>query len=131
MSWTVNPSLLRLRAQIDAAHPHRDESSDGTIGNAAHQAEKSDHNPDAFDVVNAMDITHDPKNGVDCNVIAEALRKSMDPRISYVIWNKRMFSSYRAHGVLPWSWRVYNGESPHDHHMHVSAVASGKDWSIG
>src|SRR5215831_10387849 len=89
----VASSLLTIRSQIDAIAPGRSKDSDGTIGDAAHQGRKSDHNPDQDGVVTAIDITHDPAHGVNAGEFAEMLRVSKDPRIKYVISNARIFSS--------------------------------------
>jgi hypothetical protein len=51
---------------------------------------------------------------------AEALRKSKDRRIKYVIWNKQMFSAYAASGYAAWTWRPYSGPNLHTVHMHLS-----------
>lgn len=126
MKWKLNPELVKLRAQIDKAYPNRDTSWDGWIGDTAHSAKKSDHNPDENGIVNAIDITHDPENGCDAGKIAEALRLSKDPRLKYCIWNRRIFSSV----VRPWVWRVYKGENPHDHHVHVSVGGDAVPWKI-
>jgi len=126
MAWTLNPVLKKLLAQIDAKYPRRDKSWDGTIGDARHATEKSDHNPDEHGIVNAIDITHDPKNGFNAAVFAEALRMHQDPRLKYVIFNSRIFSSL----VQPWVWRKYNGASPHDHHVHVSVGGDPVPWII-
>jgi hypothetical protein len=40
--------------------PERSKESDGSIGNAEHSARQSDHNPDQFGIVRAIDITNDP-----------------------------------------------------------------------
>ena len=85
MGFRVAKSLLALRDQVDASAPHRDKSSDGTIGDLSHQSRKSDHNPIASGVVTAMDITNDPAHGVVARDIAEMLRISQDLRIKYVI----------------------------------------------
>src|SRR5690348_18451057 len=45
-NWQLTRGLQNLRAQVDAAFPDRDTTSDGTIGDKAHQAETSGHNPD-------------------------------------------------------------------------------------
>lgn len=119
MAWRLAKSLGALRDAIDALAPGRDKSSDGAIGDAAHAARKSEHNPDADGVVRALDITHDPASGVDTRQLAEQLRQSRDQRILYVISHGRIFSS----AVAPWEWRPYSGSNPHDRHMHVSVVA--------
>jgi hypothetical protein len=98
--------------------PGRNKSSDGTIGDLSHQNRPSDHNPNKDGVVTAIDITHDPAHGVDAGQIAEMLRLSRDPRIKYVISNRRIFSSQKQ----PWQWRPYNGPNAHTHHVHLSVV---------
>lgn len=124
--WTLAPSLSALLQQINAAYSKRSKAWDGTIGDERHQQEKSDHNPNERGIVCAADITHDPANGCDGDKLSEALRLSCDPRIAYVIFNRRIFSST----VKPWTWRAYNGESPHDHHVHVSVFDDERGWRI-
>lgn len=136
MSWRVAVSLDVLLAQINEAAPQRSKISDGSIGDADHANRSSDHNPHCGPgVVTARDFTHDPENGADMNEIAEALRLSRDPRIKYVIWDKRMFSSYSGTGFNAWEWRPYNGVNLHTAHMHVSVNCGSHDgsgqWSIG
>ena len=125
-AWRVAKSLTTLRDQINALAPKRRKDSDGTIGDAAHCHRDSDHNPHVRDgsmgVVTALDITHDVAGGCDCVTLADQLRNSRDERIKYVIWNRRMYSSY-VHGEGgPWVWRPYTGSNPHDKHMHVSVA---------
>jgi len=91
--------------------------ADGTIGDAAHAARQSDHNPDSNGVVHAFDLTHDPGHGVDCNRLSEEIRIRKDPRVKYVIWSRRIFDG----GV--WVWRAYDGVSPHTDHIHVSVLS--------
>ena len=128
--WRLARSLVKLRAQIDALSPKRNRAHDGSVGDTSHSARKSDHNP-AHGIVHAIDITHDPEHGCNAADIAEALRKSRDPRILNVIWNRRIFSSQ----IKPWVWRPYGGENPHDKHIHISVKIAGEDdqkpWSIG
>jgi hypothetical protein len=75
-TWRVSKRLEKLRAQVNAAAPGRSKASEGTKGDDAHAARRSDHNPDSKGIVRALDITHDPKNGVDSEKLAEALRLS-------------------------------------------------------
>lgn len=125
-NWQLNSALTYLLAQVNAMAPSRSKASDGTIGDTAHASRKSDHNPDAFGIVNAIDITHDPENGCNAALIAEALRKSHDCRIKYVIHAGRIFSSK----VLPWTWRPYTGENAHAHHVHVSVYGAEQEWRL-
>jgi lysozyme family protein len=122
-NWRLSKSLEKLRQQVNAAAPGRSRSSDGTIGDVAHSARKSDHNPDAKGIVRAIDITHDPKGGVDSEKLAEALRLSRDQRISYIISNRKIAASYAVHGEEAWTWRPYAGANAHDKHCHISVVA--------
>lgn len=122
MKWRVAKALLTLRDQVNARFPERDKSWDGTIGDTAHSSRKSDHNPNEAGVVCAMDITHDPENGVDSYKMAEQLRLGGDSRIKYVISNKKIFSSTQS----PWVWRKYSGSNPHDHHVHISVKSPAR-----
>lgn len=123
MSWRAVKSLLVLRSQIDAAHPNRAKGADGTLGDARHQTEASDHNPHVYaalgsmPVVCALDITHDTAHGCDTYGCADMLRQSHDPRIAYIISNHRITGP--NHG---WRWDPYSGSDPHTGHMHVSTV---------
>lgn len=131
MTWRLAGSLVALRTQINAAWPARSRVSDGTIASRTHSIQNptSDHEPNSQGVVCAMDITHDPASGADMNLLAENLRASRDPRIKYVIWNRRIYSSTNT----PWTWRTYSGSNPHTKHLHLS-VAGAYDrldrWDI-
>lgn len=118
--WRVATSLLVLRDQINDLWPNRDRSSDGTIGDAAHQNEVSDHNPDYLGIVRALDITHDPVNGCDIDALTDALAASRDSRISYVIANRLIM--FGLDGENPWTWHAYSGSDPHTGHVHISVV---------
>ncbi len=123
MAWRVAKSLLHLRDQINQAALNRSKASDGTIGDAAHASRDSDHNPWVQDgdvgVVTAMDITDDPGDRCDAEQIVQALVRSRDARIKYIIWNRRIISSQ----VQPWVWREYGGRNPHTKHFHLSVLA--------
>lgn len=113
MAWRLAKSLITLRSQVDAAWPNRSKASDGTIGDAAHQATKSEHNPNAAGVVTAIDITHDPASGADMQKLADSLIASGDSRIWYIIFNRRIWEDGR--------WTPYSGTSdPHTNHLHLS-----------
>ncbi|HYO15255.1 MAG TPA: hypothetical protein VE685_18820 [Thermoanaerobaculia bacterium] len=122
--WRVAKSLLVLRDQVNRKAPGRNKDSDGTIGDIIHQGRASDHNPWVRDggvgVVTALDITHDPRSGCDAGVLAESIRGSLDARVKYIIWNRRIANSSSISGQPPWAWRPYNGRNPHDKHVHIS-----------
>lgn len=92
MSWTLAPCLDTLRRQVNEDYPNRDKTSDGTVGDLSHQARVSDHNPDADDVVCAIDLTDDETApGMDADDLAdEVMAEQMAlpasaRRITYVI----------------------------------------------
>lgn len=113
--WHLAPSLAALFAEVNARWPNRDHASDGSIGNAAHQATVSDHNPDwsAGGVVRAIDVD---KDGIDVQQLLDATVR--DQRVAYVIWNKRIASA--TDDGAPWDWEPYNGTNDHTHHIHIS-----------
>lgn len=131
MSWPFNPrpakSLLILRDQYNTKYPSRSKDSDGMLGDELHAARVSDHNPNAQGVVTALDITHDPAHGLDIAVESQRLVLNNDPRIKYVIANKRIWEPGKG-------WQAYSGTDPHTNHMHVSVNASNGDltmpWNI-
>lgn len=123
-AWRAMTSLLVLRDQADEAAPARSRASDGLVGDAAHQGEVSDHNPHPVAgvgpaMVSALDLTHDPAHGFDSYKFAEVLRVHRDPRIKYVISNRRIFDSS---GSDAWTWRPYSGSDPHTNHVHISVL---------
>jgi len=116
MSWRVAKSLETLRHQLNDAFPHRSTAADGGVGDLRHRRSKSDHNPNSKGVVTARDFTHDPRNGLDCHLLAVDLVKSRDKRIKYIIWDSKICSSK----VSPWKWRKYKGRNKHTKHLHIS-----------
>lgn len=126
-NWRVAASLLILRTEVNAAAVRRSTASDGTIGDPAHAARESDHNPNGAHVVCAMDLTNDPAHGADMSKLAGFLLHNPHPALKYVIWNRRIAS--RTHG---WSWLPYHGTNPHTHHVHISVgpTAAGYDCRL-
>jgi hypothetical protein len=117
-NWRLAKSLEKLRIQINAAHPTRSRVSDGSVGDISHSKRKSDHNPNARGVVTAIDITHDPANGVDCNTLSHQLVK--DRRTKYIIWNSKIYRRYKPE----LGWAAYTGSNPHDKHLHISVLGA-------
>lgn len=124
--YRIAVSLDVLRRECNARAPQRDTASDGWIGDLAHAATWSDHNPNAAGVVCALDITHDPAAGADCNNWSELWRLHPHPDVKYVIWAGRIWSAYPHGDTPPFTWRPYTGADPHTSHVHVS-VGVGPD----
>ena len=123
MSWKLVAGGVTLRNQINERWPNRDKRSDGSIGDADHQARQSDHNVDSRGLVHAIDIDEDLKGSNNDNkwfadqLIAYARNnKPGSARLKYVVYENRI-----ASGTYPkhyWTWR--NGDYGHDIHMHIS-----------
>lgn len=120
--WRVAGCLLQLVDEANEANPNRSKSSDGTIGNAAHQATKSDHNPDGNGVVRADDLT---SLGLDLPAAFERGRQltaaGRMPWLAgggYFILNRRITAPDFS------GWRVYTGANPHIAHGHTSCSAN-------
>ena len=134
MTWRVSKALLTLQAEVNAAHPGRSRVSDGTVGDTAHSARVSDHNPDENGIVHAWDVTvwdgDDPDDLDDvAQPLAEFLRAGRDPRVKYVIHRGQMFRSYDKPGIPAWTWSPYTGPNGHFHHVHVSVYGDdGAPW---
>lgn len=107
-------SLRRLGREVDALFPHRTFTSDGWIGDAAHQARQSDHNPDGRGIVHALDIT---SARIEPWVVVVAA--CVHPSTNYVIFRGRIFS--RTHRFVG---RFYEGPDRHMTHIHVSILTT-------
>lgn len=121
MSWRLAKSLIQLRNQINEAFPARDKESDGSIGDAAHSARKSDHNPNAAGVVTAIDVDRDFNDGHDGRELVSALVASQDPRIKYIIFERQISETGNVT-----RWSPYFGKNAHNHHVHISVSANPK-----
>jgi hypothetical protein len=115
----------QLRSEINTKYSNRDKRSDGWIGDTAHNARKSDHNPDKQGWVRAIDIDSDLVKGSSKEswLLAEQIKTIAlkgDKRLSYIIHQHRIASPRQN-----WAWRVYKGSNPHVSHIHISFTKSG------
>lgn len=124
-------------AEINAHAPNRSKASDGGLGDPAHAARVSDHNPNKAGVWRARDVTNDVPGGMVCGELATLLVRKLGshPALmsgAYIIWNGRIIS-YDRRGE---GWRPYSGDNPHTRHLHlsVSTAAAGYDsrqpWNL-
>ena len=107
----ATPAAIAVLRQATAIAPKRMKASDGLLPSAAHlkASPSSDHNTGL-----AVDLTHDPKNGIDCELIFEKLKE--DERVAYLIFNKKIWSRQRRKEGN----RKYSGSNPHVKHLHIS-----------
>lgn len=119
MAWRLAKALETLRVQINTDHPGRSKVSDGSIGDQAHAARVSDHNPNAQGVVTAIDVTHDPAHLVDGAILSRQL--IADSRVKYVIFHGEIWKARTR------KWEPYHGANAHNHHVHVSVNADTAD----
>jgi hypothetical protein len=131
-TWILVPCLVSLRTEFNRLAPGRDRASDGSIGDAAHRNESSDHNPDEtgrtpysdadrINEVHAIDVDDDLRRsgwsmGKCLEIIITRHRSGRDDRLQNVIYNRRIWS--RSWG---WTARAYTGASAHTEHAHFSS----------
>lgn len=130
MGWVLTLGLQNLREQVGKAFPDRDKTSDGTVGDLAHQLEKSDHNPDrtgnaaykdgdALDEVRAWDMDSDLRSaaGVDAQELVDHLRAlpGVHTVLRYMIYNRKIYQADTG-----WQVEPYTGPSAHTEHIHFS-----------
>jgi hypothetical protein len=122
---------VTLRDQVNRRWPYRDKRSDGWLGDAAHQARPSDHNPDKSGWVHALDIDHDflgIKGGAEeaekfANQLITLARNGKDGgRLKYVVYKNRIASG--THAKQFWTWR--SGNWGHTQHIHISFTAAAQ-----
>jgi hypothetical protein len=109
----ATPAAIAVLRQATALFPKRKKASDGLLPSSAHinQNPNSDHNTG-----HAVDLTHDPKHGIDCADLYEKLKS--DVRVSYLIFNGRIWSKEKGD-------RKYTGANKHEKHLHISIKSGG------
>ena len=107
----ATPAAIAVLRQATALRPKRKKASDGLLPSAAHikASPDSDHNTGL-----AVDLTHDPKNGIDCAEIFQELKK--DKRVAYLIFDSKIWSKERDDE----GDRRYTGSNSHSKHLHIS-----------
>jgi len=145
--WVLIPCLKALFAEFDRIAPSRDHASDGSIGNAAHEREVSDHNADEVGKVPIHDADHvnevhaiDVDNNLNesdltmekvVQFLLGRCRSGAEKRLRYIIYNRRIWSANSG-----WVQKTYTGASPHTEHAHFSASyitsleASTASWHL-
>ena len=103
----ASPAAIAVLRQATAIWPKRKKAADGLLPSKAHQKQNpnSDHNSGM-----AVDLTHDPANGVDCKDIFNRLKT--DVRVKYLIHAGRIYQDGHENN--------YSGPNKHEHHLHIS-----------
>lgn len=122
-NWYNDHGMSVLIGQVKAEHPGM---TVYTIGDEAHQREKSDHNPNAHGAVCAADFmigTH--FTFADAQELYNALTHYADHRLKYVIFNRVIWEDGKP--------SRYTGSNPHTDHVHVSVHESNdtSEWNLG
>jgi hypothetical protein len=117
----ATPAAIAVLRQATAIRPKRKKASDGLLPSAAHlkASPDSDHNTGL-----AVDLTHDPVDGIDCAEIFEKVKD--DKRVNYLIFNGKIWSKERSKEGN----RKYTGSNQHTKHLHISIKENmGNDTS--
>lgn len=131
--WVLTKGLQNLRSQVNAAFPGRDKASDGTIGDLAHMAETSGHNPDdtagshpeyndhdGIAEVRSWDMDSDLRApGVTAQAVVDHIRglPGVSSVLRYMIYNRKIYEASNS-----WKPRAYAGPSAHTEHIHYSGA---------
>lgn len=137
MAWQKTKNIINLEEQLNARWPNRDKTSDGTIGDLAHQNESSSgHNPDdtpgsrpAWDgdsdnlqEVRAKDVDSDLRDdSCDMQDVVDHLihLPGFSSVCRYLIYNR-----YWWHANNGWARAPYTGASAHTEHLHYEGAWS-------
>jgi hypothetical protein len=117
----ATPAAIAVLRQATALRPKRKKASDGLLPSAAHmkQSPTSDHNTGL-----AVDLTHDPENGIDSVDIFEKHKE--DKRVKYLIFQGKIWSKEKN----KLGNRRYTGSNSHNKHLHISIESTmGTDTS--
>ena len=137
-TWNLSPCLIDLMHETDRLFPGRSTASDGSIGDPAHAARVSDHNPSLPrppGYVDAIDLTDDDSSGCDVGRLVHHLVASRDRRVKYLIHKGTIWKAGASGNVPAWTPTPYTGPNEHAHHLHVSILptqrfATGAWWAV-
>lgn len=119
--WELAPCLVTLFHEYNIIAPLRDHTTDGSIGDPAHQQRDSDHNKDKNGIVHAIDVDKDLYTPFSMESTIQYFvtecRKSVGldrGRLKYFIYNHRIWEAPN------WVQKPYTGSNPHTEHAHFS-----------
>lgn len=144
MAWVLTVGLTTVRSEFNRVFPGRDKTTDGSVGDLAHQGGSSGHNPDrtgnaeykdgdALDEVRAIDVDRDlvPGSEIDwmelvIQFLVKKARAGQYIPFRYLIYKGRIWA--RSDG---WQTRTYTGSNKHDKHAHLSGdyTQTADNWT--
>jgi hypothetical protein len=128
-NWYLDHGLVTLTKQLELRYKGLTVYS---VGDLSHKQGVSDHNPEADNSVDAIDVMiRGPFTAANAEWLFDTLTKYRDRRIAYFIYNRRIVSST----VQPWKVRGYTGSNPHTDHVHLSVNDKYENniapWNLG
>lgn len=128
----LTAGLQNLRRQVDEAFPGRDRTTDGWIGDTAHQARTSGHNPDdaqgsaaawngdpdTTPEVRAWDMDVDLRDAR-AQVLVDHVRQlpGLAAVLRYMIFDHHEYHARNGFVPIP-----YTGDDPHTNHVHFEGA---------
>lgn len=121
MAVLARPLLVLRDRYLNVKWPKRPRRMDGWIGDASHQARRSDHNENKRGRVNALDVdsTQPPDPATPIHVPTVIAAMIMHPSTHYIIHRGRIMD--RDDNFMP---HKYTGPNPHGKHIHCSIIQS-------
>lgn len=123
MSCVPAPACKAALTEATRRFPGRNTASDGICASPQHhqQNPNSDH-----ETGDAWDLTHDPDHGCDVDLMFFRIVRRRDPRVKYLIRNRKILRSYDKPGIPAWTWSNYTGPNPHIKHGHCSILPGAR-----
>ena len=128
--WRCAYAIWKLAEEIEAWRPEGNRYVDGTIGDTAHQARVSDHNPRdihgySTPIVFAIDTWM--ANTDDGYRLINAVLESGGPW-RYIIYDRKIWRNYPKPGTVQGQPSAYTGWNPHKTHIHFSIDRYSATW---
>ena len=130
MAWYKAKWINPFFDALNTIAPNRDKASDGTIGDTAHQASSSGHNPDdtagskaerqdadSKPEVRAADAGANLRSNITMQMVVDAILATPADRnrLIYIIFNGYIWSASNG-----WKRAAYTGSDKHRSHVHLS-----------